>query len=140
MTRPTGVTILAVVSFISGLLGLCGAAVLFLGGIVGLLVPPVGILILLLAFVVAAGPLLQILFAYGAWNLRPWAWLLGVAAMGISVASSVISLFSGVGLLSAVLNGLIPIIVFVYLLLPDTRRAFGLDGTTAPGSLTVRDV
>ena len=71
--------------------------------------------------------LLQIVFAYGAFNLRSWAWWLGIIATGLSVVGVLIAIIGsgGVAIWTAITNALVPIIIFVYLLLPDTRKAFG---------------
>jgi len=129
--RPTGITILALLSLLSGFLGLCcGSPLILLGGI-GMIIPSgvtqvLGILGIILGILLAFGPFLQVIFAYGAWNLRPWAWWLGILATGISVAGVIISIVGSGGstIWTAVTNALLPIIIFIYLLLPDTRKAF----------------
>jgi hypothetical protein len=129
--RPTGITIIALLALISGFLGLCcGSPLILLGGI-GMIIPTgvtqvLGILGILLGVLLAFGPFLQVIFAYGAWNLRSWAWWLGIVATGISVAGVIISILGsdGATLWTAVTNALLPIIIFVYLLFPDVRQAF----------------
>lgn len=131
LKRPTGITIIALLALISGLLGLCcGSPLILLGGI-GVIIPSgvtqvLGILGILLGVLLAFGPFLQVVFAYGAWNLRSWAWWLGIIATGISVAGVVISIIGsgGATVWTAVTNALLPIIIFVYLLFPDVRQAF----------------
>lgn len=131
--RPTGITIIALLALISGILGLCcGSPLILLGGI-GMIIPTgvtqvLGILGIILGILLAFGPFLQVVFAYGAWNLRPWAWWLGILATGISVAGVIISIIGSGGstIWTAVTNALLPIIIFVYLLLPDTRKAFNM--------------
>lgn len=127
MERPTGITILAILSGISGLLGICGALPVFgislLGGVVA---PPVAVVGGIVGILLIIGPILQLAFAYGAWFLRPWAWMLGIIGTGISVLSTIIAIVgsAGAALPSAITNGLLPIIIFIYLLTPDVRRAF----------------
>jgi hypothetical protein len=129
--RPTGVTIIAILAFIQGFIGMCVGCALLAGSGFVTLIPTgvtqiVGILGIIFGLFLAAGPLLQLLFAYGAWNLRSWAWLLGVVATGIAVVAVVLSIIGsgGATIWTAVTNGLLSIIIFVYLLLPDTRKSF----------------
>jgi hypothetical protein len=132
MTRPTGITIIAILALISGFISLCCVSPVFGAGVVGALIPTgvtqlLGGLTIGLAGVLAIGPILQIIFAYGAWNLRPWAWWLGIIATGISVVGVVVSVVGsgGATLWTAVTNALLPIVIFIYLLLPDVRKVFG---------------
>ncbi|HZQ07318.1 MAG TPA: hypothetical protein VFD70_12130 [Anaerolineae bacterium] len=69
---------------------------------------------------------MQIIFAYGAWNLRSWAWWLGIIATGISVLGALAAIIAsgGTAIHTSVTNALIPIIIFIYLLMPNVRRAF----------------
>lgn len=129
--RPTGVTVIAVLSLISGFMGLCCGSPLILLGAIGIVVPTgvtqvLGVIGIVLGLLLAIGPLLQIIFAYGAWNLRSWAWVLGIVATGISVLGVIISIIGsgGATIWTAITNALIPIIVFVYLLMPDIRKSF----------------
>lgn len=129
--RPTGITILAILSGISGIVGLCCPGLLLAGSTVTMFIPAgitqvAGIVGLVLSCLLLIGPFLQLAFAYGAWNLRPWAWLLGVIAMGYSVLTALLNVIgSGGALIPALLsNALIPILILVYLLLPGTRKSF----------------
>jgi hypothetical protein len=74
----------------------------------------------------AAGPLLWLVVSYGAWNLRPWAWWAGMAATGITVVGVVVNIINGVGILQAMASAPLSIVIFIYLLLPDIRRVFGV--------------
>jgi hypothetical protein len=125
MTRPTGVTIIAILSFVSGLLGLCGALfVLGLGLAIGLVAPPLGALGGIISIILGISPVLLLIFAYGAWNLRSWAWMWGIIANGLSVLSALIAVVTTGNIFAIGTHGLIPIIVLIYLLTPDIRRAF----------------
>ncbi len=127
MSRPTGITIIAILAFLSGLLGLCFALPVFgISLIAGAFVPPVGVIGIIISIILAASPLLMLVFAYGAWNLRSWAWLLGIIATGASVLSALIAVITTGNILAIGTHGILPIIVFVYLLLPDTRKAFNV--------------
>jgi len=123
MKRPFGVTVIAIFALIGGLLGLClptlgmmGSALF--GGFLGTIGAVASIF-----FIV--GPVLQLVFAFGAFGLRSWAWYLGLISTGITVLGAVINLFQGASFWSAIWGGLIPIIIFFYLLSPNVRQAFG---------------
>lgn len=127
MNRPLGVTIIAILSFINGLLGLCVPGLVIIGGGIGALFSGgLGLIVVCGGLLLAAGPLVWLVVSYGAWNLRPWAWWAGMAATGITVIGVVVNIINGVGILQAVASAPLSIVIFIYLLLPDIRRAFGM--------------
>lgn len=127
MNRPLGVTIIAILAFINGLLGLCIPGLVIVGGGIGALFSGgLGLVVVCGGLLLAAGPLVWLLVAYGAWNLRPWAWWAGMAATGITVIGVAVNIINGVGILQAVASAPLSIVIFIYLLLPDIRRAFGM--------------
>jgi len=129
MKRPFGVTVIAIFALIGGLLGLCWPILVFTGS--GLLetIPFLGSILssigVIAGIFLLVGPALQLLFAFGALNLQSWAWYLGLISTGITVLGVVISLFEGSSLWSAIWGGLVPIIIFFYLLSPNVHQAFG---------------
>ena len=128
MNRPLGVTIIAILSFINGLLGLCVPGLVIIGGgISALFSGGLGLIVVCGGLLLAAGPLVWLLVSYGAWNLRPWAWWAGMVATGLTVVGMVVNIINGVGVLQAVASAPLSIVIFIYLLLPDIRRAFGMD-------------
>lgn len=127
--RPAGITVVALLALVSGLLGLCGALPVFGLSVLGIALPTgvtqvLGGLGMALAVVLAAGPLMQIAFAYGALQLRPWGWWLGVIGTGISVAGAILSIIGTGTIWTALTHALIPTVIFIYLLTTDVRRAF----------------
>jgi len=123
MKRPFGVTVIAIFALIGGLLGLCLPTLGMIGSTMfGGLLGGMGV-VASLFFIV--GPVLQLVFAFGAFGLRSWAWILGLISAGITVLGVVINLFQGASFWSAVWGGLLPIIIFFYLLSPNVRQAFG---------------
>lgn len=125
MSRPAGLTVLAVVGAALGTLLIIGAFLFLDQGNEPTLV----------AVVIGAGAL-WLGFAYGAWNLRRWAWPLGLLLAGIVGASALVNYLSGrtayalVGLIAAVL-------VAGYLSRAEARAAFrsssrGVDERTPP--------
>jgi hypothetical protein len=120
MPRPIGVTILAL---LSGLLGALG-----LGEGMGLIAPPVA---LDLAAPIS-GPILSslriavgtgyLVFAYGAWRLRPWAWALGIVIL--VAALFLVTLTEGV--IRAIAGVPVTILLVFYLDRASVREAFRL--------------
>jgi hypothetical protein len=126
--RPFGITVIAILALISGLFGLCLPTLAFmgsalLGGIFGTIGAFAGIFLIV-------GPVLQLIFAYGAFKLRSWAWYLGLISTGITVVGVIINLFDGASFWSTFLGSLLPIIIFIYLLTPNVRQAFRVSSET----------
>ncbi len=110
--RPTGITVLAVLAVIGGLFGLLGGVAL-LG-----FSPLVGLIALIVAVV-------DFVFAYGAWTLKPWGWTLGVALQAISILGIILSLSQGASIGSQILPVAIAAIILYYLFRKDIQEAFG---------------
>ena len=134
MERPVGVTILAVLALISGALGvLKGLVALGLGGVaaswmatsypvagavVGVLAVAYGVVALILAC-------FSLGFGFGAWNLKSWAWTLGV---GTEVATLIWACLVAIG--PGTLRGqtwtiLLAGAILYYLTKPEIKSAFG---------------
>jgi len=136
MQRPMGVTILAVLAAIGGVLGLCGSlTIIGLGGVLGGLAAGVGapaadaavlggltVIFGVLSLVLAV---LYLVFAYGAWMLKPWAWMLGIAGAILSLALSLINILQGAGIGSQLVSVIIAGVIIYYLNTPDVKKAFG---------------
>ena len=126
--RPQGVTILAVLAAIGGVLGLlAGVALLGLGGAAAAaggsgLLASYGAIFGILAIAQGA---LALAFAYGAWTLQPWAWMLGVVAFGLSLALSVLNVVGGGNIGSQAVSIVIAIAILYYLFTPAVKQAFG---------------
>lgn len=123
--RPMGVTILGVLQIIAGLLGLCLPVFLLTIGLAATLIGgPLGALGLCAGALMLLGPVLHFIVAFGAFNLQPWTWWLGLAATGVDVLGALANLWNGVGIAQAIVPVGFSLIVFVYLLTPDVRQAF----------------
>lgn len=125
--RPMGVTILAVLAAIGGVLGLLGSlALIGLGGLaaaggaaaVGGIATIYGILVLVLS-------VLSLVFAYGAWTLKPWAWTLGVGLEVVAILLAVWNLVAFQDYTSAIISFLIAAVILYYLFRPEVQAAFG---------------
>ncbi len=141
MQRPTGVTIIAILAAIAGVLGVLGGlALIGIGGLAGGLVggaagAAIGGLAVVGGLIVLATSVVEIAIAYGFWQLRPWAWqlgiVLGVINIGIAVLGVVGIVFSNTitsAAIAIVLNGAI----IYYLNMPAIRQAFGAPATGWP--------
>ena len=122
--RPFGITVIGILALFGSLFGMCWPILAFtgsaiLGGILGSIGTLAGMFLLL-------GPLLQLIFAIGVFNLRKWAWYLGLISSGITVTGVVINLLDGASFLSAIWGSTISVIIFIYLLTPKVRDAFGI--------------
>jgi hypothetical protein len=133
--RPMGITILAVLGIIGGVLGILGGCGVVAGGAaLGALgaqagVGEVGALgglfsvygIFLLALSVG-----WIAFGIGAWTLKPWAWMLGLVLVGISIVLAIVSIIAGWSTIGSQIIGVaIDAVIVYYLMTPDVKKAFG---------------
>jgi hypothetical protein len=135
--RPTGVMILAIVAAVGGVLSLISVVcILGIGALAGAIISRtdapaaagtvVGIVVFLGSLIVLVSGVLRLTYAFGAWTLKPWAWMLGVITECISALGALIRLVSPGGtvifpLISLLISGLI----LYYLFTPEIKRIFG---------------
>jgi hypothetical protein len=137
--RPTGITILAILAVVVGVLNIVAG----LGFIAGApLIPDLAVgtvaedisgslksiaLILGVAWIVVGA--VQFAFAYGAWTLKPWGWMLGLVIEGSSILLTIIIGVMAGNLVATLSVSLVPlavsIIIIAYLLSAKVRSAFG---------------
>jgi len=123
--RPLGVTILAVLAAIGGVLGiLAGFALLALSSVTDAVIPGISGLFSLLAVVTIVVSVGDLVFAYGAWTLKPWAWMLGIVLEVVGVVVNILE-FRTATASSTVVAIVIAGIIIYYLYQPHVRRAFG---------------
>lgn len=131
MNRPTGITILALLALFGGLSSFIGALTLLLGGAVGgaaiggVTGVFLGGIAVVTGLVLLASALLSLAFAYGAWYLKPWGWLLGVITEGFSLLSAAMALLNGSSLGSQFFSIVVAGIILYYLFRPEIKAAFG---------------
>lgn len=134
--RPTGITILAILAAIGAASSIYGGLCLISGGIFGGAVlggmgavsagVGLGLLAVISGLLTMVHGALSAGFAYGAWYLKPWAWMLGVAAGGLGILQALFSLINDSSgwfgfLIAVAINGAI----LYYLFTPEVKRAFG---------------
>jgi uncharacterized membrane protein HdeD (DUF308 family) len=106
--RPLGVTIIAVLTAIGGIIFLASGAVLLLIGI---------------GFIFLALGVAYLVMAYGLWNGKRWAWtitlilsVIGIILAGVSIAA---------GNIGSILSIIIQAVVIYYLYRPSVKVFFG---------------
>lgn len=133
--RPMGITILAVLAFIGGILGICGGlsgivGASFLGGLAASVgasnATALGGMLVVYSIIALAFAVADLVFGFGAWTLKPWAWMLGMVLFGLNIVFQLVAVVAGwstVGgvLISLVISG----VIIYYLLTPDVKKAFG---------------
>ncbi|MEA2672846.1 MAG: hypothetical protein QOI92_38 [Chloroflexota bacterium] len=85
-----------------------------LGGLLGI----VGIVGIVQAILLLA-------FAYGAWSLKSWAWMLGIVAEVIGIIVSVLFVVGGSSITSQAISIIIAVAIIYYLMTPAVKAAFG---------------
>ena len=134
-TRPTGVTILAVLALIGGIFGLIAGLGLMMGGALlgGMMGGSSGVALGGMAFifgVLGIGiAIAELAFAYGAWTLKPWGWALGIIAALANLLFIVVMAVIGGDIVASLISSIISIaiwaVVLYYLTTPAVKAAFG---------------
>ena len=141
--RPTGVSVLAILAAIGGILGLIGGVILgILAGameefIESLIVeygagviPGIGefleALILAIAAVAAIFGILYLIAAYGLWIGAGWAWWLTIILSILGIIGGILSLPGGI--ISIIIDGLI----IYYFTRPHVKEFFGMAAPSPP--------
>jgi hypothetical protein len=123
-----GITILAVLSAIGGVLSiLAGIALIGLGGVGAASTGQAALFGMgaIFGLLLLVSGIASLAFAYGAWTLQPWAWTLGVALQIISLALSVLSIVGGSDIAGQIISIAIAGIILYYLMQPSIKSLFG---------------
>lgn len=126
-TRPTGVTILAALQAIGGLLFLLGGAgMMMIGAIMpmgGIAMPFLGALAGAVGGIFLVLGIISLVIALGLFTGKGWAW---ICSLIFAVIGIIIALLQAVGSLgSAILPIIIYLIIIYYLTRPHVRAFFG---------------
>jgi uncharacterized membrane protein (DUF2068 family) len=125
MQRPTGVTIIAILSAIGGVFGLLAALVLLGLGTAGA-AAGLGGLVFVAGIIVLAYSVLSLVLAYGFWYLKPWAWPLGVGVQALGIVQAVLQFMNdSTQIVSLVISIAIAGVILWYLFQPHVKAAFG---------------
>jgi uncharacterized membrane protein len=130
MTRPTGVTVLAVGAIIYGIfnllltfLGVIGIALNASGVAAVATRVTVGTLVYAALWDAILG-ILYLVFGIGAFRLKGWAWTVGVVVLGLDVVRTLMGYFiSGFGV-TAIITDVLALLLLWYLFRPHVRAAF----------------
>jgi uncharacterized membrane protein HdeD (DUF308 family) len=106
--RPLGVTVIAILTIIGGIIFLVSGLVLLI----------IGIGIILLALGIA-----YLVMAYGLWKGKGWAWTITLILSAIGIIVAIVSIATGnVGaIISIIING----VIIYYLYKPNVKAFFG---------------
>jgi hypothetical protein len=102
--RPMGITILAVLALIGGIFGICGGlsgivAGSFLSGLAASVgasnAAALGGMAAVYSIVALAFAVADLVFGFGAWTLKPWAWMLGMVLFGLNIVFQLVAVVAG---------------------------------------------
>ena len=122
--RPAGIAILAVVAAVLGVLAILAAGAWWNASEGLAWLPRIHGGEKLIALALLAVGLTELVFAYGAWALRPWAWTLGVVLEIVVIVLAVLQL-GRLETVRHIVTIVIAGVVLWYLLTPRVRAAFG---------------
>jgi len=137
MSRPTGVTILAILYIVLAVLSLLWSGLVFgLGGLGSLFgglfgasnVAALGTSSAWSGFVGILGALVQITVAIGLLSMKRWAWILALVGVVLTVVQGIAGILGGgpFAFMCGILGLAIPVGILIYLLRPGIRQAFGV--------------
>jgi hypothetical protein len=119
--RPTGITILAILSAIGGVLGLFGGFVVL--GLGATILGGAGVVLALAILALAA---LSLALAWGFWTLQPWAWPLGVVIQAANIVLAIVQFAAAdTGIVSTIISIAIAGAILYYLNQPTIKALFG---------------
>jgi hypothetical protein len=128
--RPTGITIIAILGFIVGILAILGGALVV--GVAGsgmLSSYGMGMFSGFISFfggIVIIVGFLAIFVSWGMWSGKTWAWYLAVVLYALGVVFGLISLAGGA--LTGIVSLLIEILLLWYMFRPHVKAYFGIGG------------
>ncbi len=122
--RPVGIAVLAIAAAVLGVLALLGAGAWWNASEGLLWLPRIHGGERLIALILLAVGLSELVFAYGAWELRLWAWTLGVILEVIVLVLAVLQL-GRLELVRHIVTIVIAGVALWYLTTPRVRAAFG---------------
>ncbi len=130
--RPMGVTILSILAFINGVVGILfgGLGALFGGALGAIGAPAAGGLVAVWGLLSLVVGVAWVYVGWGFWRLVKSSWRFGIFVAAASIMVSIlVALFSGVGIGIGTIVGIaITIAIIYYLLTPEVKAAFGIEG------------
>jgi uncharacterized membrane protein (DUF2068 family) len=148
--RPTVITVLAILAFITGgfhflmsfLAMAIGSQLTAMAASVGY-VPPalkpayasMGNLGFWIGLIGMAAALFTLFAGAGLWTLKRWGWWLALIGVGINLVTHLVAAIQGAITPASIVGALLNIAVIIYLFRPPVRQAFSgfsIDAPTAP--------
>ncbi|MUG96930.1 hypothetical protein F7734_33150 [Scytonema sp. UIC 10036] len=132
--RPTGVTILAVLQFLGGILSLLfGVSGLFFGGLIvaaGGSQPAgeaatMGPILLGASIGALISGTIGLIAGFGLFTLKGWGWMLASVFSILNILNNLVSLFQGANVAGAIVGIVISGLILYYLNQSNVKRAFG---------------
>jgi uncharacterized membrane protein (DUF2068 family) len=120
------VTIIAILAAIGGVFAILGGITLLIGGsFIGAATgsAALGSLASIFGAVLLVSGVLDLIFAWGAWGLQPWAWTLGVVLQAVALVLGLYNLINGNS--GAIVSIAVAAVITYYLFRPEIRAAFG---------------
>lgn len=132
-SRPTGVTVLAVLQFIGAAFSLIGGfSMLALGGLS--LAAPTGadpnvaegrIILFIAGVLLLINGIVGLISGYGLFTLKGWGWLLAIIFAAINIVATLIQLIQGSNVVPGIVGIAISAAIIYYLNQENVKRAFG---------------
>ncbi len=129
-----GIIVVAWVAIISGIVGALAGALGVLAGTLLDVQAPIsqtlnmesvsGIALVIIGLAFAIAGVAQIIFGIGLWQLRGWAWTLGVALQTMTLLGALGGLFTGAFTIQSAISILVSGAILAYLLTPRVRKLF----------------
>jgi len=135
--RPAGITLIVTLYFILGGLSLLWSGLVFgwggLSSVFGSLfgadqARAYGEAIAWSGFLGLVSAVVQIVVAFGLLGMKKWAWILAMIGVALTILQGVVGMFGGgaFAIMCGSIGLILPVIILIYLLRPNTRHAFGI--------------
>ncbi|MDE3228852.1 MAG: hypothetical protein KGO05_03135 [Chloroflexota bacterium] len=129
-----GVILIAWLAIISGIIGaLVGGFAALAGGVLDINAPANqfsaegvgGLALILIGLTFAIIGIAQVILGVGLWQMRGWAWTLGVLLESITLLGAIGGIFTGALTAGSLITAVISGAILFYLLSPRVRKLFG---------------
>jgi len=131
--RPTGVTILGILSILAGLGGIIvGAGVLALSGLAASAYPGGATVAAVIGAILLIIGILELVYGIGFFGGKGWAWTLAMIGSVLNIVFGIVSIvFGSVG---SVFGLIVSILILYYLTRPHVKAFFGKGGSAMGSS------
>lgn len=128
--RPLGITILAILGFLGGILIILAGILFTIGGAFFFratrapLIPLAGLFGAVGVVLIIIG-IIELIISWGLWTGKGWAWWLTLIFSGLGVLGSLFSIATG-AISSGAISLIIDAVIIYYLLRPHVKQYFGI--------------